>query len=149
MKTLFALLLLFTSAYADYQPERLRPIAIAVMDVRLATGSFAGTKEALLTEYYEDGKGIVAYELSIDGKKMKFDVVKYKQTKCGDHVTAKFAGHDSVSLTLADMSEALCDILVVKLWTAKIEAIDAGEPERVTTSSLHIEGNPEFLTQTR
>lgn len=150
MKFFVLALTLFTAlpqSFADFVPGRVRQSAVAEMEIREATGSFAGARKAQLIQHVQDDKGIVAYTLDVDGRTLKFTVKKFKPTGCGDVTTAEYVqdatGALRANLRLTDMSRALCEIVVNRLWQAEITAKDAQERSR-----LVIEGNPEYLVHT-
>lgn len=138
-----------TTASADYRPGRIRPSARAEMEIREATGIFAGVRQVRLTENRQDDKGVVSYRLDVDGKTLGFEVVRYQPSGCGTKVEAKHLAVEGNTaagqLQLKDMRAALCEIVVRSTWEASIVLENNAKQE---ISRLVIEGNPETLVHT-
>jgi hypothetical protein len=152
MKTaLFALLALIPAlAQADFRDGRVRPAAVATMEVVSATGIYKGVRSADVTSFTADGRqGIVAFAVEINGQVFNFNVNGVRKTGCGDTYTGRLNTMQNSlnsTLTLKDMSAALCEIVVHNIW--QDFTITTTNTQTGQVSRLVLQGNPEGLMRT-
>lgn len=142
--------LLPTIASADFVPGRVRTAAIAKMEVLDATGIYRGVKEVTMNAVEQDGKGVIGYNLSVDGQPMKFTVTKLgKNTGCGQNIEAAglmtMESDRSNTLIMKDMTYATCEIMVQYKWQVTVETRALHSS---SVSTLVLGGNAQYLMHT-
>jgi hypothetical protein len=143
----FALMALMTagSAFADFLPGRVRPGAVAKMEVVQGSGIFSGLQQAMLYQNFEDGKGFVSLKLAVPGGvTLDLPVSGAKDTSCGNFAWSDDLRLDGLVLNseFSDFSQPLvCGVHYESKWRLSLEMADT-EGNR---SVLLLEGNPEIL----
>lgn len=151
MKALvLALALIPTLVFADFRPGRVRVEAAADMQVLAATGLYQGVKKVKLVSLVEDGKGLVGYKLSVDGREMNFPLSKAERdTGCGAKSEAVLKEEVTVAantvLFMNDMTNAMCERVINHIWEVKVETRPFHSSQ---VSTLILGGNPEHFALT-
>lgn len=154
MKTFLVMLaaLLPFTASADFRPGRVRTDAAATLKIDYATGVYKGTvKTASLKALITDGvQNITGYTLVLDGQAISFRVKSTKgDGSCGitqeAYLNEITTGEAQVSLTVTDMSVAMCERMIRGIWEVTLTNTDITSGK---VSTLVLSGNPERYMHT-
>jgi len=133
-----------TFAFGDYVPGRIRPLALAQMQVVEASGEFAGLKDAMLYQNFQDGGDFVSLKLAIKGgQPFTLPISAVRKGSCGSIAWSESVafGDRVIRSQFSDFSEAICTVFKETTWELKLEMKDAAG----RSSTATFRGNPEPL----
>ncbi|MGZ3710129.1 MAG: hypothetical protein ACXVBE_00155 [Bdellovibrionota bacterium] len=144
----YLLMLVPVMASADFVAGRVRTEGTAQMEVLSASGIYKNASQVIMNAKVEDGKGLVGYSLTVDGKTMRFTVTSdgRKNSGCGNKIEAVALTTMESALSslihVTDYSQALCERTFVHKWEVTLQTHNLATGE---VSVLELGGNPEYM----
>jgi hypothetical protein len=152
MKALVLVLALIpTLVFADFRPGRVRTSGTASMTVLSGTGIYKDVKQVVVSSSVEDGKGVVGFGVTVDGKTQQFTIGSQgrKNSGCGNKIEAialtTMESALSSLIHVTDYSQALCERTFTYKWEVILQTHNLATGE---VSELELGGNPEYLMMT-